>query len=349
MNPADYFTVTELDRKFYDEKLRERLPKVILDAHTHMNLPEHIAGIPQSRIDTDWALQSGCKMTFEEAKRYADALFPGVDYRFVAFPLPIKEADNEGNNAYIAELIKTRKVSYGLLAVWPERDSIMIEQDLVKDGFAGLKPYPDFVSAYKGAEVSIFDFLQKSQLALAERLGKCIVLHLPRAGRFPDKNNIRELQEIISEFPKLKLVIAHLGRCFNPCYFQKAVEMLGDDIHRFWFDTAGVMNPEVLALAMKTLHDDRIFFGFDWPVLLWHGSRRWTETSYRNVCREDLPWNQHSEGNAAEALYTFFIYEQLNHILDVMESLGKTADYKAGFFSKNAINFFDGCWEGELK
>jgi predicted TIM-barrel fold metal-dependent hydrolase len=343
MNPSTYFTVTDLDRKFFNEKLKPRLPGLILDAHTHMNLPEHVAMVPQSRIDGDWALQSGCEMCIEEANGYAAALFPGVDYRFTAFPFPIREADMEGNNTYIAELIKRGKIAFGLLTIRPEMNLVAIEEQLANGGFAGLKPYPDYVSTHKGSEVSIFDFLPRSVLALAERLEKSIVLHLPRAGRFADENNIRELREIIAEFPRLKLVIAHLGRCFNPCYFQKAAEALGDDIHRFWFDTAAVMNPEVLTLAMKTLHKDRILFGLDLPIPLWHGSRRWTEKTYHNVCRENLAWNQHTEGAEAEEGYTFFVYEQINNMLNIMESLGKDESYKEAFFYGNAHRFFEGC------
>lgn len=343
MNPKTYFTVTDLDREYYREHLQNRLPKIILDAHIHMNLPEHAASIPQSRIDGDWALQSASVLPFEDARGFANQLFPGVDYRFSAFPSPIKEADTDGNNEYIASLVKTKKISYGLYTSRPETKAGDIEKALASGSFAGLKPYPDYISAYKGAEVSIPDFLPWEHCALAEKYNKCIVLHLPRAGRFADENNIKELREIAVKFPKLKIIIAHLGRCFNLCYFEKAAEILGQDIHHFWFDTAAVMNPHVLKMAMEILHKDRIFFGLDLPVLIFHGSRRWTETSYRNVCREELPWNKHEEGKEAEAKYTFFIYEQINNMLNVMDDLKKGEDYKKGFFFNNAETFFSGC------
>jgi predicted TIM-barrel fold metal-dependent hydrolase len=282
-------------------------------------------------------------MPYEDALRFVEQLFPGIDYNFTAFPFPIKEADTDGNNKYIESLINEKKISYGLFTTRPETKTELIEEAFTKKGFAGLKPYPDYVSAYKGAEVSMPDFLPKEHCALAEKYNKCIVIHLPRAGRFADENNIKELKEIAALFPKLKIIIAHLGRCFNPCYFEKAAELMGETIHHFWFDTAAVMNPEVHRLAMKILQPDRILFGLDLPVLLFHGSRRWTETTYRNVCREELPWNKHEEGKDAEAQYTFFIYEQLNNILNVMEELGKGQDYKEGIFYNNAEQFFKNC------
>lgn len=339
-----FFTVTELDKQFFDARLKKRLPEKIVDAHAHLCLPENVKDIPQSRIDGDWALQcGGISMTMEEARYYASSLFPGVDYQFTALPSVIKEGDTEGNNDYIAGLIRNGKVPFGLLGSRPETTPGQIERRFTGEGFAGLKPYPDFVTTHKGADVSIFDFLPKSHLALAQKYNRCIVLHLPRAGRFPDENNIRELRTIASEFPDLKIVIAHLGRCFNPVYFEKAAKMLGGDIHHFWFDTSAVLNSEVHALAMDILHEDRIFFGLDMPALLWHGKRRWTETTYINLCREDFPWNKHTEGKAAEEQYTFFVYEQINNLLNTMETLGKSGDYKERVFYKNAFEFFGKC------
>ena len=343
MSLLSYFSVTDLDRAYYRDNLQKRLPKKILDAHTHMCLHEHMAAIPQSRIDSDWALQSGFEMSIENANGFVKALFPDIEYSFTAFPVPIKEADTDGNNKYIASLIKEKKIPFGLYTTRPETEAGVIEEALINSGFIGIKPYPDYVSAYKGAEVSIPAFLPREHCAVAEKLNKCIILHLPRAGRFADENNIKELLDIIGEFPKLKIIIAHYGRCFNLCYFEQAARVLGDAIHKFWFDTAAVMNPQVHKMAMEILHGDRIFFGLDMPVLLFHGSRRWTETTYHNVCRENLPWNKHTEGEEAEAKYTFFIYEQINNILNVMEDLGKGEDYKKGIFYNNAKEFFESC------
>jgi len=343
VNPSAYFAVTDLDRAYYRDNLENRLPEIILDAHIHMNLHEHVASIPQSRIDGDWALQSASEMPYDDARKFTEALFPGVEYRFAALPCVVKEADTDGCNEYIASLVKAKKVSYGFYTSRPETKACDIEEALASGLFVGLKPYPDYISAYKGAEVSIPDFLPWEHCALAEKYNKCVVLHLPRAGRFADENNIKELRKMAAKFPKLKIIIAHLGRCFNLCYFEKAAKTLGEDIHHFWFDTAAVMNTAVLKMAMEILHEDRILFGLDLPVLLFHGSRRWTETTYRNVCREELPWNKHEEGKEAEAKYTFFIYEQINNMLNVIYELKKGEEYKEGFFFRNAETLFGGC------
>lgn len=343
MNPSRYFHVSDYDKEYYAQHIQSRLPKKILDAHSHMSKPEHVANIPQSRLDSDWALRLGCIMTAPEADDYARVLFPGIDYSFAAFPMPIKEADINANNDYIARLIKKKEIAFGLITTPPEMPADELEKKIIEGNFVGLKPYPDYVSAYKGAEVGMYEFLPESHIAMAEKLGKCIMLHLPRHDRLADEKNISELREILARHPKLKIIIAHLGRCFNPYYFEKALKLLGKDIHRFWFDTSAVMNPHVHTLAMTSLHEDRILFGLDWPVLLWHGTRTWTEKTYHNIIDEPA-FDEKLAGKADPGRqYTFFVYEQIRNILDVMDATGKSAAYKQKIFHDNAQEFYSGC------
>ena len=86
----DYFHYTDLDRRFYEEHLKTRMPARFLDAHTHINLPEHIVDVPPERIADDWALQNGLHMTAEDAAFYYHTLFPDRQWAITAFPFPVK-------------------------------------------------------------------------------------------------------------------------------------------------------------------------------------------------------------------------------------------------------------------
>ncbi len=87
----------------------------------------------------------------------------------------------------------------------------------------------------------------------------------------------------MNEFPKLKLCIAHFGRCFTPYHFSQAIEKMGEDIHWPYFDTAAVLNPEVYELALNTV-PERILFGTDETDLpMAHG-----QNGYQNLAREVL-------------------------------------------------------------
>ena len=337
----DYFHYTQLDRKFYEEHLKYRIPHEFIDSHTHINLPEHIADVPRERIEDDWALQSGMHMTAEDAEYYYNTLFPDQKWSITAFPFPIREAHLEENNDYVSRCADKGKIEYGLMCIKPEYSAEYIERELTEKNFSGVKPYPDMVSGKKGADIGIFQFMPHSHLALAEKLRMPVVMHLPRTGRMPDDNNIRELKEIRRKYPELKMVIAHFGRCFTPYFFEQAIQKMGEDIHGFYFDTAAVLNPEVHRLALQILSPKRILFGTDEPIFLWHGRRRWTKTTYINLAREDFMWNKnHHESKETEAGYTFYVYEQINNMLNEMERAHMSRQETEDIFRNNAREVF---------
>lgn len=326
-----YFHVTELDRMFYEQNLRNRLPDTIIDAHAHFNLPEHVANVSPEAVAGDWALECGLLMSYEDARAYISAMFPDQTWDFVALPWPLREADTIGNNTYVSSLIKNN-AQRGLYTVRPSYAIEEIENAYLAGSFCGFKPYPYMASTVKGADVSIFDFMPHAQFKLADRLHAAVLMHLPRAGRLPDPDNISEIRTILDRYPNVKLVLAHFGRCFQHEYFQKGLDALGEDANRLWFDCAAVLNPKVYEIAFDRLDYRRILFGTDLPIFLWHGKREWDEKGYHNLCREDFSWNKHPYPQE-EAQYTFFLYEQLNNMLNL---IGKDDTVLQHIFSRNA-------------
>lgn len=331
----NYFHRTTLDARYYDDHIRPRLPKIVIDAHAHFNLPEHVAAITQETIERDWALECGMLMSYEEAKIYTKTMFPQNEWHFVMLPWPLRDANTEDNNKYIASLIRNH-AEYGLFTVRPEYSTEYIEAVYKQGGFNGFKPYPYMASAVKGAQISIFEFMPREQFALANRLGAPVLMHLPRAGRLPDPDNVKEIRSILNNYSQIKLVIAHFGRCFNHEYFEKAFNVLGEDIHRLWFDCAAVLNPKVHEIAFSHLDYRRILFGTDLPIFLWHGRREWDEYGYHNLCREDFGWNTHKYQQQEEG-YTYFLYEQLESILNVA---GDDQELLQAVFHDNAVSVY---------
>lgn len=331
----EYFHRTSLDEQFYDAYLRHRLPNKIIDAHAHFNLPKHIAAITQEEINGDWALECGRLMTYEDSRVYAETMFPGKVWKYITVPWPIRNADTVGNNEYIASLIKEYG-EIGLFTVRPEYTPHYIETAYLAGRFNGLKPYPYMANAVKGADISIFDFMPREQFELADRLKAPVLLHLPRAGRLPDPDNVAEIRSILDDYPNIRLVVAHFGRCFNHEYFERAFDVLGEDMQRLWFDCAAVMNPKVHEIAFDRLDYHRILFGTDLPIFLWHGRREWDEHGYHNLCREDFRWNSHKYPQE-ESGYTYFLYEQLNNMLNI---IGDDKPVLQAVFHDNALSVY---------
>lgn len=328
----DVFKKTQLDEEFYEKYLKSRLPERIIDCHAHIATPEITKNISRETIEADWALQYNTYMTVEQAKYYYDQFFPDKKVEYLALPFFCMGVDLEANNEYLS-----CNTDRALMAVHPNWEAEYCETILIQKGFLGFKPYPAFVTNVKSAEISIFDFITHDQLKILNKHKKVLMLHLPRRGRLHDDNNVYELKLIKDKYPDIKAIIAHFGRSFCRSTFLKGVKKLGRDINSFFYDTTAVINPDVYKEAFPIIDHNRIMFGTDFPLTLWHGKRIWIEEQekYINLSREDSLWNKHIEGAEKEAKYTFFVYEQLKSILDVAGNDKKLID---NVFYNNAIN-----------
>jgi predicted TIM-barrel fold metal-dependent hydrolase len=329
-----YFELTDFDNEFYRDYIASRLPSTIFDVHVHINLPKHVEMVPEERILSDWALECGRILPYEDARDSASKLYPNIDYAMAALPWPIREADLNGNNQYLAQLRAERKL-VAFMGVKPEWDREEVERELVEGGFVGFKPYPDMVAAVKGADVGIFEFFPQEQWEILERHSKAVMLHLPRKQRLADDGNVRELLEARAKYPNVTIIIAHFGRSFCPCFLEKGLRKIGSP-DAFYWDTSAVINPAVYDVALTTIDPERILYGSDMPILLWHGKREWTERKYHNLCRENFSWNRDRRSPEEESRYTMFLYEQMRAILDAVDRHNLMEFQKRGIFGENA-------------
>lgn len=330
---VNWFHKTALDEAFYQEHLKERMPRAILDAHVHMNQMEHVKNVPQEKIQADWALEVGLHMDVEAAEHYNKVLFPDTPVEVNGFPFPLPEVDIPSNNEYLGQLADEGRI-LAMMSVRPEWTAEYCEQVLLGHAFSGFKPYPYLATDEKGADISIYDFMPRHQLEVLNRHGLALMLHLPRHGRLPAPDNIKELRQIRQDFPDIKIILAHFGRCFDRNYFRKGMGALGEDLGGFAFDTAAVTNPEVFPLALELLQPTQILFGTDNPIMIWHGEQAWNEAgSALSFAREDFRWNTHPKSPEEENAYVFIAYHQMKNILD---AIGNDETVKDLIFFRNA-------------
>ncbi len=329
-----YFELTERDRQFYAEFLGPRLPRRIYDMHVHLNLLEHVNMVPEERWLSDWALECGHVLPVDDALSCSRELFPGVHYLINGFPMPVREADLQSNNRYLAREQREGKLT-AFMCTLPGWDEEYLEKTLVEEGFSGVKPYPDMVSGRKGADISILDFMPPHQWAVVNKHKKATMLHLPRSERFAADENIRELLHIRQKYPEVTVIIAHFGRSFCPYYLEEGLRKLGG-AGGFYFDTSAVLNPAVYDIALTQIDSKQILFGTDMPITLFHGKREWTDRTYINLSSEDFSWNTDRRSPEEESRYTLFIYEQVRAMLDAMERHGLSDEQKQEIFFRNA-------------
>ncbi|MBQ6818277.1 MAG: amidohydrolase family protein [Clostridia bacterium] len=333
------FTYTNLDKQFYEEKIAPRLPEKIWDLHMHMTPAEHVADLDPHMVATDWAIQCGMAMSFEEYERFRTTVYAGKQVEYTAFGNVIRGGLHAENNAYLADLLRQKKIPSAFMVLDPKVSAEETARLYDEGGFTGYKPYADMVAGAKGADVTFPEFMPDEHMkALNDRKG-ILMLHVPRAGRLPDDRNIKELLELRQKFPDITIVIAHMGRSYCPAHITEGLDKLGSHVNEFHYDFAAVLNPAVIEIALERLDHDQIHYGTDLPVFWWHGRRHWTDTKYFNLAREDFPWNTHSD-KEHEQEYTLFLYEQLNNLLDVTGQSANAKELRQKIFYHNSAALF---------
>jgi uncharacterized protein len=318
MNPVPLYYVwqyTDVDRRFWQEHLEDWAPRRIYDAHTHVNEPRfRVEAMSEQKRRQYWVNEVGEPIGEEDADRCHRIVFPGREFSCLVFGFPTLEFDIEASNAALAESCR-RRGWHRLAVVRPQWPAEQVARELDQPGVLGVKVYYALISQDpdsrdKHLEASIFEYVPHHQLALLDRRGAWLTLHVPKAGRLGHLENIAEVRQIREQYPSIVLVLAHLGRSYTLPHAEEALPPLADD-PGIYFDISAVMNPDVLAYAIATLGPERILYGSDNPVLYMRGRQQWNDRTYRNRTSYPFYFNQQREPPEVEAGYTLYLYEAL--------------------------------------
>ncbi len=340
------FTFDDRDREFWARHLEDWVPRRIIDAHVHFVDPSLRIETPSEEMRrAHWSFEVSEMQSAETLERCAAVLFPGREVSFVGFGFPSLGWDIEGANDYVA----AEAVKRGWRALALVRPTWVAEQVawlLDRPGVIGVKPYYmlrgyDRRGRDRFIESSIFDFLPRHQLEVLDGRGAWVTLHVPREGRLGHPENLREVREIRRLYPRIKLVIAHLGRSYTLPHAEEGLLPLADD-PGLYFDCSAVLNPEVHFLALKHLGPKRILYGTDNPIFYMRGRREWRGRTYINHTSHPFHFNTEREPPEVEARYTLYMYEALKAMRDAFERLGLGPADAEDVFRGNARRLIGG-------
>jgi hypothetical protein len=255
--------------------------------------------------------------------------------------------DHEKMNEWLrAEALKRKW--YSTVPLDPQATQKELAAWLDKPGVIGVKPYYSMIRRDKrggrdeALSVGIFDFCPHHLLEVLNDRGGWMTLHVPRPERLADPDNIREIKEIRRRYPKMVLVIAHIGRCYAAPYAEEAIPQLADD-PGLYFDTSAVLNPATLRLTIRLCGPERLCYGTDNPVFYMRGRRTWRGREYINLTSGDFEFNKGAhEPPEVEAKYTLYMYEAMKATRDVCEELGVSRQGVEGIFFGNADRLIQG-------
>jgi predicted TIM-barrel fold metal-dependent hydrolase len=331
---------TDVDRRFWRERLEDWVPERVFDAHVHVNAPRfRLEEMTEQKRRQYWVNEVLEPITAGQSDRCHRLVFPGREFTCLAFSFPVLEYDLEASNADLQRAVETYGW-YRLAVVRPQWPAERIAAELEWPRTLGVKVYyalisRDATSRDKHLEASIFDFLPAHQLDVLDHYGAWVTLHVPKAARLAHPDNLAEIRQIRRRWPRVILVLAHLGRCYTPPQAEEALPQLADD-PGLYFDSSAVMHPEVLRRALELFGPERILWGTDNPILYMRGRQSWDGPRYVNHTSYPFHFNSRRETPEIEAQYTLYVYEALWALRQACRQRELTAEQIERIFHGNA-------------
>ena len=341
------FEVTANDKRIYEEELRDFLPEKMFDVHCHIALEwhKHIpapnpTGEKEVKRTVTWPSLVAKQNSIEDLQETYELLFPGKKCKALCF----SDAGHgvEINN-YVSEA--TQRVGFpSLYFSHPTESAETIEKKIREGGFLGLKSYLSLSPMYlPEAEIRIFDFFPKHQLEKLNEMGAICMLHIPRHGRLKDQVNIQQILEIKREFPRVKLIIAHIGRAYTKEDVGNAFEYL-TQAPDLMYDFCANCCEYAITELIRNVGPKHVMFGLDLPILRMRTHRIEENGTYINLIPPgmygDPSQDSHLREVSAEEAekITFFAYEELLAFKRACATLGCTREDVEDMLYNNAAN-----------
>ena len=342
------FEVKEIDKKIYEEELRDFLPDKILDVHTHVWLDSLKDGPRvkpgEVKRTVTWPSLVALDDSIEDLQETYRLMFPGKDVKALIFA---GGGGSGGINDYVAE--SSRKSGFpALYYSRPEQSADEVEKKIREGGFLGLKSYLDLAPKYlPEAEIRIFDFFPKYQLKRMDEMGAIVMLHIPRHGRLKDPVNLAQIMEIKKEFPNIRLIIAHIGRAYTKGDVGNAFEVL-DGAPDLMYDFCANCCEYAITEVLKHAGPKHVMFGTDMPILRMRTRRIEENGTYINLVPPGLYGDPSQDPHLREVSeeeaksITFFAYEELLAFKRACKTLGLTRQDVEDVMYNNAMGLIEG-------
>jgi predicted TIM-barrel fold metal-dependent hydrolase len=253
--------------------------------------------------------------------------------------------DYERANAYIAR--EARRYRFpSLIFSLPQWSGSLLEKKIDAGGFLGAKSYLTLSEPYlPEKEIRIYDFFPPHQLEVMNRRGWILMLHIPRDGRLRDPVNLAQLTEIEARYPRLHVIVAHVGRAYCPEDVGNAFKVLAKT-KRLCFDFSANTNEDVFRQLIETVGPKRILFGSDMPITRMRMRRICEHGNYVNLVPPglygDVSRDSHMReiSRAAAKRLTFFMYEELDAFRRAAQKTGLRKSDVENVFYNNAKRMF---------
>lgn len=336
------FEYKDVDRRFYDDVIRDFLPGKIIDVHAHIWARKNIeSGQITAARTVSWPSRVADECSLEELRETYEIFFPGKSVTPLVFAGLPERAGLDAYNLFVEKSVRGKNIP-ALIFSDPAWSPEKLETEILSGSFCGAKSYlslaPENIPV---DEICIFDFFPREHLKVLNRLCSVVMLHLPRKKRLADPLNISQLMEIERDFPDIKLIVAHVGRAYCRGDIGDAFKTLSKS-KKMFFDFSANTNAFVFEELIKALGPKRILFGSDMPITRMRMRRIEKDGIYVNIVPLGLygdlagdPNMMEVDGEAAARL-SFFIYEEIAAFKEAARKTGLSETDIKDIFYTNA-------------
>ena len=272
--------------RFFQQELKDWMPEKVLDFHTHIWQPDHWLGYQPGTALTDNTVLASAELrehqkymattisySAEELLQDGAAAFPGLEYHAVVFGQPTPKCDQGKTNAYAAAAARQYGTLYPLRCTGPALGTSPedLKREMEAGGFYGYKVFLNWVGD-QYPPLIFDDMLTQAEFRYADDRGLIVLLHVPRSGRLADPEVGASVRRMALQYPNMKLVLAHCGRCYRYEEIRRALHWVAD-LDNVWFDCSMAMDPTVMAYILQRKDPGKMLYATDCPVAAMHGKR----------------------------------------------------------------------------
>lgn len=339
------FDITENDRKIYETELRDFLPDELFDVHAHIWRDElRIKHENETKRKVTWPTLVAKDDPIEDLIETYRLMFPGKRVRALVFA-------NEGGNELLNDYVEKSSAASGFPSLYfshPSQSGEDVENKIREGGFVGIKSYLDLSPSYiPEREIRVFDFFPEKQLEVMNRIGAIVMLHIPRPGRLKDPVNLAQIAEIKEKYPRVRLIIAHIGRAYTKEDIGSAFDIL-DRYPDLMYDFTANCCEYAITEVLRHAGADHLMFGTDMPILRMRTHRIEEGGTYINLVPPGLygdiagdPHMREVSPKEAEKI-TFFAYEELLALKRACRTLGIGREGVGKIMCGNAVSLIRG-------
>jgi glutamate-1-semialdehyde 2,1-aminomutase len=215
------------------------------------------------------------------------ALMPGRKVTHLVFGDPQPNCAFGPGNEFVAREARKNPAAAALMMVHPAMSAEEVEGIVRRQRFLGFKPYLYYATGGDIWNARITEFMPEHQLAVANRYGLMIGMHLSKSAGIADRDNLNDLERLTAHYPRVRWVLFHNARSYSAWPIERAASRLRN-IPNLWYEGSSVCETDAFDAAFSLLDPKRYCYGTDdFPVGVTRGKyiawgHGWAEMNLSN-------------------------------------------------------------------